>query len=161
MNDRTLHTLIAALRFWQLHEGTHPSPLVDVASNDGEVDPLSSEEIDDLIENYLNADGANPVTAIGAELVQDAGTVMVSPPTLVVTLSEGGITNLQSSTAMRVVTLEYGAPDAELYEETGVDGEDCIVREHSLSRHVVGGSFAIDPDRVMSVIGQLSASTPA
>ena len=59
MNDRTLHTLIAALRFWQLHEGQHPSPLVDVASNDGEVDPLSSEEIDDLIENYLNADGAS------------------------------------------------------------------------------------------------------
>ncbi|MXS21624.1 hypothetical protein [Pseudomonas oryzihabitans] len=58
MNDRTLHTLIAALRFWQLHEGQHPSPLVDVASNDGEVDPLSSKEIDDLIENHLNAGGA-------------------------------------------------------------------------------------------------------
>ncbi len=84
-----------------------------------------------------------------------------TPPTLVVTLSEGGITNLQSSAAMRVVTLEYGAPDAALYEEAGVDGEDCIVCEHSLSRHVVGGSFAIDPDRVMSVIGQLSASSPA
>lgn len=58
MNDRTLHTLIAALRFWQLHEGQHPSPLVDVASNDGEVDPLSSKEIDDVIENHLNAGGA-------------------------------------------------------------------------------------------------------
>ncbi len=58
MNDRTLHTLIAALRFWQLHEGQHPSPLVDVASNDGEVDPLSSKEIDDLIENHLNAGDA-------------------------------------------------------------------------------------------------------
>ncbi|NMY91868.1 hypothetical protein [Pseudomonas oryzihabitans] len=58
MNDRTLHTLIAALRFWQLHEGQHPAPLVDVASNDGEVNPLSSKEIDDLIESHLNAGGA-------------------------------------------------------------------------------------------------------
>ncbi|EMH74942.1 hypothetical protein EHI8A_145660 [Entamoeba histolytica HM-1:IMSS-B] len=60
MNERTLHTLIAALRFWQLHEGQHPAPLVDMASNDGEVDPLSSKEIDDLIENHLNAGGADP-----------------------------------------------------------------------------------------------------
>ena len=55
MNERTLHTLIAALRFWQLHEGQHPAPLVDVASNDGEVNPLSSKEIEDLIVSHLNA----------------------------------------------------------------------------------------------------------
>lgn len=59
MNDRNLHTLIAALRFCQLHEGKHPSLLVDMASNDGEVDPLSSGEIDDLIEKHLNAEGAD------------------------------------------------------------------------------------------------------
>lgn len=66
MNDRTLHTLIAALRFWQLHEGQHPSPLVDVASNDGEVEPLSSKEIDDLIQNYLNASGVDQVYCLSA-----------------------------------------------------------------------------------------------
>lgn len=99
--------------------------------------------------------------AAGDDMAPPSEPTPLAPPTLVVTLSEGGITNLQSSAAMRVMTLEYGAPHAELYEETGVDGEDCIVCEHSLSRHVVGGSFAIDPDRVMSVIGQLSASSSA
>ncbi|MGF7243829.1 hypothetical protein ABIC11_004285 [Pseudomonas oryzihabitans] len=40
MNDPTLHTFIAALRFWQLHEGGCPSPLLNVAGNDGEVDRI-------------------------------------------------------------------------------------------------------------------------
>jgi len=85
MNERTLHTLIAALRFWQLHEGKHPSPLGDVASNDGEVNPLSLGEIDDLIENHLNAGGANQDSWLSANREGSGVAVLLADgkPTLI------------------------------------------------------------------------------
>lgn len=57
LEDREIHTIIAALRYWQ-REGLHSSGHEhDLAGNGGEVDALSGEEIDRLIEGRINSAG--------------------------------------------------------------------------------------------------------
>ncbi len=51
VNERQFHTIIAALRFYQLRGLRVALPLVyDIASNLGQVASLESEGIDDLVE---------------------------------------------------------------------------------------------------------------
>jgi hypothetical protein len=51
---RESSTLLAALRFYQDHFKNHTQDdqqaLLDIATNSGEITPLSSEELDDLCE---------------------------------------------------------------------------------------------------------------
>lgn len=54
LTERQLATILAALRYWQ-REGKHAGGAEQaIASNDGELSPLSEREIDQLAE-YLNA----------------------------------------------------------------------------------------------------------
>jgi len=48
IDQRAVHTLLAALRHWQ--RTSHVMELDEIASNGGEVDPLNDAEIDDLCE---------------------------------------------------------------------------------------------------------------
>lgn len=52
--DRQLATILAALRYWQ-REGLMSAGFEqDVATNEGTLEPLSAEEIDELCEEHIN-----------------------------------------------------------------------------------------------------------
>jgi hypothetical protein len=58
VTERQFHTILAGLRCWQRHIAQHPIYVDDdIASNCGEVKPLTFEEIDDLCDR-LNGGGA-------------------------------------------------------------------------------------------------------
>lgn len=48
--DRDLHTILAALRMYQNRINDIPERFLEIATNYGEVDPLTADEIDDLCE---------------------------------------------------------------------------------------------------------------
>lgn len=50
LTDRELATVLAALRLWQSQDGETNSELNAIASNEGQCEPLTEEEIDDLCE---------------------------------------------------------------------------------------------------------------
>lgn len=51
LTDRELATVLAALRLWQSQDGGETnSELNAIASNEGQCEPLTEEEIDDLCE---------------------------------------------------------------------------------------------------------------
>lgn len=52
LSNRELHTILAALRYYQVQCDTDdlPARMADLASNDGEVQPLDATEIDHLCE---------------------------------------------------------------------------------------------------------------
>ena len=54
LNDRELHTVLAALRYFQGRQV--PLMIEEIANNAGEIEPLSEEEIDSLCVK-LNTDG--------------------------------------------------------------------------------------------------------
>ena len=59
VSDRELHTILAALRWWQQSgagESLHDDGIDDIASNGGEVEPLTVDEVDVLCER-VNAGG--------------------------------------------------------------------------------------------------------
>jgi hypothetical protein len=58
VTERQFHTILAGLRCWQRYLAEHPIYVDDdIASNCGEVQPLTQDEIDDLCER-LNCGGA-------------------------------------------------------------------------------------------------------
>ena len=50
LNARELATVLAALRLWQETVNRHEEPMWEIATDDGMIEPLSDDEIDELCE---------------------------------------------------------------------------------------------------------------
>lgn len=76
MPDRTLATILAALRFWQ-HAQANPSPkrfnrsayMMEIATDGGHFENLSAKEIDKLCEHLNAGDESETDKAKTAELI--------------------------------------------------------------------------------------------
>lgn len=153
--DANLHTIIAALRYWQQNGMGDPfnrsDDLHELATNGGEVlSSLDDQGIDELVV-ALN---------FGAISLQCEGVAAEPTPLPAVVIEvEGGVVQcVRSSVPMRAIVLdadtEGGDPDS-IVEVAGVSR---YVSDYSLSEETDGGFDGVDNGFCESVISQLAAS---
>lgn len=70
LNREEIATVLAALRFYQLHGINSTFNMEDIASDGGEIEPLTYGDIDNLCEriNFAPSAGLPPCVAHGADL---------------------------------------------------------------------------------------------